>query len=118
MKITTIDELKQRIGKFVVLSAYDENCNDKYATMKLLTKIVSPQTWFKTAYPKSKGFYGYNIWGKFSANFMQKFEPHHTTYENGESYSNCYVYARDPTEQELKQFRQQWRLKRYGYTML
>ena len=39
MKINTIEELKQRIGKFVVFSEYDQNCNDKFATMKLLTKI-------------------------------------------------------------------------------
>lgn len=113
MKITTIDELKQKIGKFIVFSKYDENCNDKCATMKLLTRIKNPGPWFERAYPNRKGFYGYEIWGKFTANFKQSFQPFTIASEGRETYSNCYVYARDPTEQELKQFRQQWRLKRY-----
>ncbi len=113
MKITTVDELKQYIGKFIVFSEYDENCNDTYATIKLLTKIENIQPWLEKIYPNlnKNGILGYKIWGKFSANFKIKFQPFSS---NGkETYSTCYKYARTPTEQELKQFKNYWRLKRY-----
>ena len=58
----------------------------------------------------STEIYGWNIWGKYAANFkIDKFVPYLTN-DNGESYSNSYAYARDPTEEELKEFQQNWRL--------
>ena len=113
MKINTIEELKQRIGKFVVFSEYNENCNDKFATMKLLTKIENIEPWILKAYPNRQGFFGYKIWGKFSANFKTQFLPYAVENNIQETYSNCYVYARDPTEEELKMFKNNWRIKKY-----
>ena len=107
MNITKIEELQQRIGKFVIFSQNDPNCNDKYATMKLLTKIEKRWLLVDQKYKKPNSeFFGYNIWGKFSASPKKPF----VRYSNGEeTWSNVYLYARDPTEQEIKQFKQMWR---------
>ena len=108
-KITTIEELKKRIGKYVIFSSYDEDCRPDSSTMKLVTKIEERPQWIVTANPLSQ-IYGYPIWGKQSAH-MSPFMPYEPYDASGESYSNAYTYARDPSEEELKQFRQNWRKK-------
>ncbi len=102
--ITTIEELKQRIGKFVVLS------NDCTTCIKLLTKVEDGWLRHAPLCAKEKELselYGYTVWGKYSAQ-INPFKPF--AYDiNKESYSNCYMCARDPTEQELKAYKQKWR---------
>lgn len=39
MIIKTVDELRQRIGKFVVFSLYNLDFKDPTASMKLLTRV-------------------------------------------------------------------------------
>lgn len=107
--ITTIEELKQRIGKFVVLSQISNNFDDCSTCIKLLTK-VEDDGWLRHASPETaekSQFYGLNIWGKYSAK-INPFKPFAWDV-NKESYSNCYMYARDPTEQEIKTYKQEWR---------
>lgn len=107
--ITTIEELKQRIGKFVVLSQISNNFDDCSTCIKLLTK-VEDDGWLRHASPETaekSQFYGLNIWGKYSAK-INPFKPFAWDV-NKESYSNCYMYARDPTEQEIKAYKQEWR---------
>ena len=108
MKITTIEQLKERIGKYVIFSSYDEDCRPDRSTMKLVTKIEERPQWIVTANPLSQ-IYGYPIWGKQSAHMSPflPFEPVQDT--DGESYSNAYAYARDPSEEEIKTFRNHWR---------
>ena len=107
-KITTIEELKQRIGKYVILSNFDEECKSGGCVMKLLTRVEEKPEWITTHNSISE-IYGCPIWGKYSAT-IDPFMPFiHVPDTNGESYSNAYAYARDPSEQELKRFRNLWR---------
>jgi len=108
--ITTIEELKQRIGKFVVLSQVSNNFDDCTTCIKLLTKVEDG--WLRhallcTREKELSELYGYAIWGKYGAN-INPFRPFAWDI-NKESYSNCYMYARDPTEQEIKAYKQEWR---------
>ena len=108
MKITTIEQLKERIGKYVILSNFDEECKKGGCVMKLLTRIEERPDWIINANTVSQ-IYGYPIWGKYSAS-IEPFQPFiHVQGTNGESYSNAYAYARDPSEEELKTFRNNWR---------
>ena len=112
MIIKTVDELKQRIGKFVVFSQYDKDFKDTTASMKLVTKVEDG--WLKHTdrlQTQLSDIYGYKIYGKFSAQ-MNPFIPY-VKDKNGETFSNTYMYARDATEEEIKQFRQNWRLAIY-----
>ena len=107
--ITTLEELKQRIGKFVLLSQHSDKFNDCSTSIKLLTK-VEDDGWLRHVSPEiaeKSQFYGLNIWGKYSA-VINPFKPFGWDI-NKESYSNCYMYARDPTEQEIKTYKQKWR---------
>ena len=74
--------------------------------MKLLTRIEERPDWITNANTVSQ-IYGYPIWGKYSAT-IEPFIPYIPN-ENGESWSNAYAYARDPSQEEIKQFRQNWR---------
>jgi hypothetical protein len=112
MIIKTVDELRQRIGKFVVFSQYNPDFKDPTASMKLLTRVKDG--WLRHAdrlQTELSCIYGYEIYGKFSAQ-MNPFTPY-VKDDNGETYSNAYMYARDATEEEIKQFRQNWRLAIY-----
>ena len=112
MIIKTVDELRQRIGKFVVFSQYNPDFKDATASMKLLTRVEDG--WLRHAdriQAELSGIYGYVIYGKFSAQ-MNPFIPY-VKDDNGETYSNSYMFARDATEEEIKQFRQNWRLAIY-----
>ena len=112
MIIKTVDELRQRIGKFVVFSQYDKDFKDTTASMKLVTKVEDG--WLKHTdrlQTQLSDIYGYKIYGKFSAQ-MNPFIPY-VKDKNGETFSNTYMYARDATEEEIKQFRQNWRLAIY-----
>lgn len=112
MIIKTVDELRQRIGKFVVFSQYNQDFKDPTASMKLLTRVEDG--WLRHAdrlQTQQSDIYGYEIYGKFSAQ-MNPFTPY-VSDRNGETYSNSYMYARDATEEEIKQFRQNWRLAIY-----
>lgn len=114
MIINTVDELKQRIGKFVVFSQYDQDFKDQTTSMKLLTRVEDG--WLRHAdrlQTQLSDIYGYEIYGKFSAQ-IYPFIPY-VKDKNGETYSNYYMYARDATEEEIKQFRQNWRLAIYKY---
>lgn len=104
--------MKQRIGKFVVFSQYSQDFKDPTASMKLLTSVEDG--WLRHAdrlQTQLSGIYGYEIYGKFSAQ-INPFIPY-VRNRNGETYSNTYMYARDATEEEIKQFRQNWRLAIY-----
>ena len=108
MKITTIEQLKERIGKYVIFSNYNEDCKGGGCVMKLLTRIEERPEWIVSHNSLSQ-LYGYPIWGKYSAT-VDPFLPFVASDTNtGESYSNAYAYARDPSEQEIKQFRNNWR---------
>ena len=107
-KITTIEQLKERIGKYVILSNFDQDCKGGGCVMKLLTRIEERPDWITNANTVSQ-IYGYPIWGKYSAT-IKPFLPF-TSKENGESWSNAYTYARDPSQEELKTFRNNWRKK-------
>jgi len=112
MIIKTVDELRQRIGKFVVFSQYNQDFKDPTTSMKLLTKVEDG--WLRHAdrlQTQLSDIYGYEIYGKFSAQ-IYPFIPY-VKDKNGEAYSNSYMYARDATEEEIKQFRQNWRLAIY-----
>lgn len=112
MIIKTVDELRQRIGKFVVFSQYSPDFKDPTASMKLLTRVEDG--WLRhrdRLQTELSDIYGYEIYGKFSAQ-MNPFTPYLKN-DNGETYSNTYMYARDATEEEIKQFRQNWRLAIY-----
>jgi hypothetical protein len=109
MIIKTVDELRQRIGKFVVFSQYNQDFKDPTASMKLLTSVEDG--WLRHAdrlQTELSDIYGYEIYGKFSAQ-IYPFIPY-VKDKNGETFSNTYMYARDATEEEIKQFRQNWRL--------
>ena len=113
MIIKTVDELRQRIGKFVVFSQYSPDFKDPTASMKLLTRVEDG--WLRHAdiiQAELSGIYGYEIYGKLSAQ-MNPFIPYAWKNDNGETYSNAYMFARDATEEEIKQFRQNWRLAIY-----
>lgn len=112
MIIKTVDELRQRIGKFVVFSQYSQDFKDPTASMKLLTRVEDG--WLRHTdrlQTELSDIYGYEIYGKFSAQ-MNPFIPY-VKDKNGETFSNTYMYARDATEEEIKQFRQNWRLAIY-----
>ena len=109
-KITTIEQLKERIGKYVILSNFDQDCKGGGCVMKLLTRIEEKPHWITPSNSISE-IYGYRIWGKYSAT-INPFQPFISVRDtNGESYSNAYAYARDPSQEELKTFRNNWRKK-------
>ena len=116
MIIKTVDELRQRIGKFVVFSLYNLELynldfKDPTASMKLLTRVEDG--WLRHAdrlQTELSGIYGYKIYGKLSAQ-INPFIPY-VKDDNGETCST-YMFARDATEEEIKQFRQNWRLAIY-----
>ena len=116
MIIKTVDELRQRIGKFVVFSLYNLELynldfKDPTASMKLLTRVEDG--WLRHAdrlQTELSGIYGYKIYGKLSAQ-INPFMPY-VKDDNGETCSS-YMFARDATEDEIKQFRQNWRLAIY-----
>lgn len=115
MKITTIEQLKQRIGKFVVLSKVDPNCNDSGAYIKKITKIIDNTIHepFSYEYMDIKNeIYKCRIYGTCTAH---KIPPLSSTvrYNNTETYITRIQYARDPTEQELKTFLNMWRIHEY-----
>lgn len=108
MLIKTIEELKQRIGKFIIISEVDEKCNIKYSSMKLLTRIED--NWFRhSAFMdgESSELIGWKICGKYAAT-LDPFMPYMED-DNGETYSNIIRYARDPTQEEIKEFKNCWR---------
>lgn len=104
--INTLEELRQRIGKYVMFSSYAD-FRDRSAVMKLVTKVEDKSRWVAEVFPDSSPFYGCNVWGKFSA-CCHPFSPF-VKDKNGESHSSSYSYARDPTEEEIKIFKQNWR---------
>ena len=110
MKITTIEQLEQRIGKFVLLSKCDPNCNDFSTLMKKITKIekFEPQIHDKTL----GKFYHCKIWGTCTANKTPPFDPTSSNVHSA-TYSRYVQYARDPTPQELKIFLNMWRISEY-----
>ena len=111
MIIKTVDELRQRIGKFVVFSQYNLDFKDPTASMKLLTRVEDG--WLRHAdrlQTELSGIYGYKIYGKLSAQ-INPFIPY-VKDDNGETCST-YMFARDSTEEEIKQFRQNLRLAIY-----
>lgn len=106
--IKTIEELKQRIGKFVITSEYDEECRGKDSSMKLLTKIEDG--WVRhSAFMsgESSELLGWKIYGKYAAR-LDPFMPYVQDI-NGETYTNVIRYARDPTQEEIKEFKNYWR---------
>jgi hypothetical protein len=112
MMINTLEELRQRIGKYVMLSSYADFRKGS-AVMKLITKVENKSRWLAERFPDSSPLYGCNVWGKFSACY-HPFSPF-VKDKNGESYSNSYSYARDPTEEEIKTFKQNWRKTIFRY---
>lgn len=108
MLIKTIEELKQRIGKFIITSEHDEECRDEHSSMKLLTKIED--NWVRhSAFMdgESSELLGWKIYGKYAAR-LDPFMPYMRD-KNGETYSNIIRYARDPTQEEIKEFKNCWR---------
>ena len=108
MLIKTIEELKQRIGKFIVTSNDDEKCRGKHSSMKLLTRIED--NWIRhTAFMngESSELLGWKICGKYAAT-LDPFMPY-VQDKNGETYTNVIRYARDPTQEEIKEFKNCWR---------
>lgn len=89
-----------------MFSSYEDFRNGS-AVMKLVTRVHDKSRWMTEVFPNSSPFYGCVIWGKFSACYYP-FSPFLKD-KNGESYSNSYSYARDPTEEEIKIFKQNWR---------
>ena len=108
MKITTIKQLQQRIGKFIVISKVDPNCNDSDAFIKKITKIEKNKFFFEERNDKGE-LYNYKIWGTCTAH---KNPPSYRIPSNihEETYAIRVLYARDPTEQELKTFLHMWRI--------
>ena len=107
--IKTIEELKQRIGKIIIISEVDEKCNIKYSSMKLLTRIED--NWLRhSAFMdgESSELLGWKIFGKYTAT-LDPFLPYVATAKNGETYTNMIRYARDPTQEEIKEFKNNWR---------
>ena len=107
MLIKTIEELKQRIGKFIVTSNDDEKCRGKNSSMKLLTKVEN--SWIRQ-HPMSLNeteLYGWAVYGKYAAT-LDPFMPY-VQDKNGETYTNIIRYARDPTQEEIKEFKNCWR---------
>lgn len=108
MNITTIEELKKRIGKFVVLSQVvnDTNCENHSCTIKLLTRVC--QNVYKRPITP---LHGYQIWGLYTATFKERLG---TYTENGrETYTTEVLYARDATEKEIRNFKRKWIRKLY-----
>ena len=108
MFIKTIEELKQRIGKFVITSEYNEKCRYELSSMKLLTKIED--SWVRHSAimcGESSELLGWRIYGKYAAT-LDPFMPYAQD-KNGESYANMIRYARDPTQEEIKEFKNCWR---------
>lgn len=108
MLIKTIEELKQRIGKFIVTSVWDEKCRGVYSSMKLLTKIEDNflrHSAFMDG--ESSELLGWKIYGKYAAT-LDPFMPYMRS-KNGETYTNMIRYARDPTQEEIKKFKNCWR---------
>ena len=108
MFIKTIEELKQRIGKFVITSEADERCDIGYSSMKLLTKIED--SWFRHSTlmdGESSELLGWKICGKYEAT-LDPFMPF-VEKDNDLPYSILIRYARDPTQEEIKKFKNCWR---------
>ena len=108
MLIKTIEELKQRIGKFIITSECDEKCRDDYSTMKLFTKIED--SWIRHSTfmdGESSELLGWKIYGKYAAT-LNPFMPY-VKDKNCETYTNIIRYARDPTQEEIKEFKNCWR---------
>jgi hypothetical protein len=106
--IKTIEELKQRIGKFIITSEYDEECRDGHSSMKLLTKIED--SWIRhSAFMsgESSELLGWKIYGKYAAK-LNPFIPYMAD-KNCESYAIFIRYARDPTQEEIKEYKNYWR---------
>ena len=103
MLIKTIEELKQRIGKFIITSETDERCDIEYSSMKLLTRIED--CWFMN--DESSELLGWGIYGKYAAR-LDPFMPYIED-KNCETFSSRVRYARDPTQEELKEFKNYWR---------
>jgi len=107
MLIKTIEELKQRIGKFIITSEYDEKCRYEHSSMRLLTKIEN--NWFRNS-PFMNGenseLMWYEICGKYTA-ILDPFMPYMKN-KNGEI-TSIIRYARDPTQEEIKEFKNYWR---------
>lgn len=107
MLIKTIEELKQRIGKFIVTSQYDEKCRYEHSSMRLLTNVK--ENWLRQHIVPSNNteLYGWAICGKYAAE-LEPFMPYQQDI-NGETYTNIVSYARDPTQEEIKEFKNYWR---------
>lgn len=108
MLIKTIEELKQRIGKFIVTSQYDEKCRLEHSSMRLLTNVKD--NWLRQCRVPSSNdteLYGWAICGKYAA-ALEPFAPYAQD-KNGETYTNIVSYARDPTQEEIKEFKNYWR---------
>lgn len=107
MLIKTIEELKQRIGKFIVTSEYDEKCRCEHSSMRLLTNVK--ENWLRQHILSSNNseLYGWAICGKYAAE-LEPFMPYQQD-KNGETYTNIVSYARDPTQKEIKEFKNYWR---------
>jgi len=108
MLIKTIEELKQRIGKIVITSEYDEKCSIKHSSIKLLTKIEDNWVRHSTLMDgESSELLGWKICGKYAAT-LDPFMPYMKD-KNCETCSNIIRYARDPTQKEIKEFKNCWR---------
>ena len=110
MDITTIEQLKQRIGKYVVLSKTDPTYKRNTTLIKLITKIEQiDKRYFKV--PKTieiNPIFFCKIWGKHTAYKTTPFTPTAASLQT-ETFSSGVQYARDPTEEEIKTFKKMWR---------
>jgi hypothetical protein len=108
MLIKTIEELKQRMGKFIIISEVDEKCRSEYSSMKLFTKIEDSFLRHSTLMDgESSELLGWKIYGKYAAT-LDPFMPYLRS-KNDETYTNMIRYARDPTQEEIKEFKNGWR---------
>lgn len=105
MLIKTIEELKQRIGKFIVTSQYDEKCRYEHSSMRLLTNVK--ENWLSQQSLNKTELYGLAVYGKYAA-ALDPFMPYAQD-KNSETYTNVVSYARDPTQEEIKEFKNYWR---------
>ena len=94
MIIKTVDELRQRIGKFVVFSQYSPDFKDPTASMKLLTRVEDG--WLRHAdriQAELSGIYGYVIYRKLSAQ-MNTLIPY-VKDDKDATYTKSYMFKRD-----------------------
>lgn len=105
--IKTIQELKQYIGKPILLSRNNQTCdvNSVSTIFKVITKIEYIDSKELKEYPNQNSLYPYKIWGKLTACNKGTF----FYIPDFETYSTRIEYARIPTEKETKFFRQMWR---------